>query len=228
MADKSDRGITSLKAKGEPFMYKGSIIAGGSLAVSTYSMDNFGIAVVEGINTGGYKLSIRPDVMYALSDDLAIGISLGYDRIKLDLRSAAVSVENISLKLEDYNTITHDMGGAFFCRKYLTLGRSGRCAIYVDASLSMSGGQSKVSVKDNGDIVGTYQSSYKIGLSINPGLAAWLTPRFALSAGLGILGIQGNWTNQVHNQIATGVRDGFSASYMLNPLSLSVGVYYRF
>lgn len=228
MAGRNDRGITSLNAKGEPFMYKGSWAVGGSAGISGAYADKYGFAVIGDINYSGYSIDLKPSVLYALSDDFAIGAMFTYDRRMMDLASAGVSVASINIKVEDYNILKQNFGGAFFCRKYLTLGRQGRFAIFVDGVLHLRGGQGKVTNKQATQIVGTYEKSYSAGLSVNPGLAAYVGKHLVLSAGVGILGIDYSWTNQIHNQVGNGSRNGFGAAYTVNLLSLSVGAHYSF
>ncbi|MCQ2153448.1 MAG: hypothetical protein MJY44_02595 [Bacteroidales bacterium] len=225
---KHDRGITSLKAKGEPFVRKGNWTIGGTAAISTYAVNNYGFTIINGINATGYRLSAKPDFMYALSDDLAIGLSVDYTRVNFGLASAGLSVMGTSIDVNDYNVIKHDIGGVIFCRKYLTLGTSGRFALYIDAGLKLAGGEGKISDRQLNGIVGTYEKNFKIALNVNPGVAMYVTDHLVMGIGVGILGIECSWAEQVHNQIATGSRDGFGAAYMLNILAISFGAYYSF
>lgn len=227
-AGNGERGVVSLKPSSVPFMSKGSMLVGGSASGSGHLSDRFGISVVNGINSDGYKFSIKPEFSYAIMDDLCLGVSLLYDRGLFNLASAGLSVESVSINVKDYNSLKQNMGAALFCRKYLPIGKSGRVAIYVDGSLGMSFGQSKLTDRQGLGVVGTFQQSYDVTLGVNPGLAAFLTKHFVLSAGVGIAGVGFSWTDQVHNQVSDGRRSAFSASYTVNLLSLAVGAYYCF
>lgn len=227
-AGRKDRGIVSLKEDRTPFMTKGSWTIGGSASGSTYSINNYGLSVIQCSGGSGYGISVKPGCMYAIGNDMAIGITGTYSRNLLDLASAGVSVGQISLDVKNLYSLSHKFGAAFIFRKYLPLGHTGRFTLYVDASLQGSGGQSKIYNREENDIVGTYQTTRGIDLSVNPGLAMYVTPHMMMSLGVGIVGIGYSWTDQVHNQIAEGSRNGFGASYTLNILALSLGVYYCF
>jgi hypothetical protein len=45
---------------------------------------------------------------------------------------------------------------------------------------------------------------------------------------VGIFGVSYGWTDQVHNQVINGSSDSTSAGFMVNLLSLGVGLSYYF
>ncbi len=227
-ADRNDRGITSLQAQGEPFLRKGGWILGGSASASGQSGDKYRLAVIGGINNTGYNVSVKPTFLYAIADDMAIGVSGVYRRASFDLSSAALEAMGASIDVEDYFNIGHNYGGAFIFRKYLTLGQQGRFALFVDAQMQLTGGQSKVTDRQNGSIKGTYQTSWDVSLGVNPGLSAYITNHLVMGASVGIFGIDYTHSKQIHNQVSDGTRGSFTGSYTLNLLSPSIGVYYSF
>lgn len=227
-AGKSDRGITGLQAKGEPFIRRGGWMLGGSASVSGHSSDTYRIAIIGGINTVGYNISVKPSFLYAIADDMAVGASAVYKRTSFDMASAGLEVAGTSIKAEDYISLGHNYGGAFLFRKYLTLGRQGRFAIFVDAQLQLTGGQSRLTDRQNGSVIGTWQTSWDVSLGVNPGLAAYITNHLVLGASVGIFGIDYTWSRQIHNQVSQGSRSAFSGSYVLNLLAVSLGLYYSF
>lgn len=227
-AGRTDRGVASFKTDSVFFARKGSIIAGGSLALSNTKSGDFDAAVIRNANCHGYSVNVRPAAMYCIADDLAVGICGIYRRSLTDIASASLGIESLSLDVEDYYALGHKYGGAVFLRKYMPLGRSGRFSLFVDVQAEFLGGQSKITNKRNETVSGTYQTSSTFGLGVNPGVAAYITEHFALGVGLGIVGIEFNRVRQEHNHIDNGTRNAFSASYNLNLLSLSLSAYYCF
>lgn len=227
-AGRNDRGIISLKGDRTPFALKNGWVAGGSIGYNEYRADNFTLAIIDGIRAKGYGISVKPAFLYTVADDFAIGIQGIYSRDGSDIVSAGLSIKDISLNVKDFDSISQKFGGAFLCRKYFPLGNTGRFAIYIDGRFGYEGGQSKISNNRSGKIVGTYQTSNSISLGVNPGLSMYLTPHMVMGVGLGIVGFGFDWVEQIHNQVARGSRDGFAVSYILNPLALSLGVYYSF
>ena len=222
-AQKGTRGIVSLEGSPTPFAAKGSWIIGGSVSGNSGASDNYRIAVLGGIDSRNYGFSISPEVSYAIADDLSVGISGFYNRSFSNLASLNLETELFTLDIRDYEALRHNYGAYAFCRKYLTLGNSGRFALYVDAQIGMSAGQGKIRSLQDGAIIGSFHESYCISLGVNPGLAMSVTDRFAIKAGLGIAGISYSWEKQSHNQVASGSACAFGASYIVNPLTLSIG-----
>ena len=228
LADRKDRGIVSLKEDRTPFIEKGHWTLGGTVSGSTYSATSYQFAVLKGIGGNGYSFSIKPGFNYALRNDLCIGVNLLYDRNLVNLESAGLSMDKISINVTDYYVLSHNYGAELSCTKFLPIGNTGRYAIYVSGGLQLSGGQSKITNRDKDNIIGTFETSGKIGIYANPGLAMYLTPHCMMNVGLGIVGIDYTWVNQTHNQVDSGKRSGFGASYMLNILAISLGVHYCF
>lgn len=77
-------------------------------------------------------------------------------------------------------------------------------------------------------VVGTYSQNYSLELAVEPGLVAFLTDRLAVELNVGIFGINYSWTNQLRNQVTAGHSDSTSAGFMVNLLSLGVGLSYYF
>lgn len=227
-AGRSDRGIVSLDGGRTPFMYKGAWMIGGSASGSSYGLYGYGFSVLYGSAGEGYGISFRPGVLHAFADDLAIGVTGLYTRSLVHLESAGVSAGQISLDVEDLYSLGHNYGVAFVLRKFLPLGNEGRFSLYSDAELQLAGGQSKLRNDESGEMKGTYETSFRTALCVNPGIAMYVTPHMALTAGVGMAGIGYARTNQVHNQVATGSGSSFHASYILNLMSLSFGVHYCF
>lgn len=227
-ADRNDRGIASLDAKSEPFLSEGGWMAGGAASISSHSNENYRVAILGGINSDGYGLRVKPSVIYGLADDLALGVSAVYKRDGMNLNSAELEMAGVSLDVEKYISLKHHYGGAFFLRKYLTLGNQGRFALFADASVQLTGGQARLTDRQSGSVVGTWQQSWDVSFGVNPGLAAYVSDHLVLGASVGIFNIDYRWTRQVHNQVYHGNSGAFTGSYAINLMDLSVGLYYSF
>ena len=77
-------------------------------------------------------------------------------------------------------------------------------------------------------VVGTYGEKYSMELAVEPGLAAFLSDRLAVELNVGIFGLSYSWRDQLRNQVTGGHSDSTSAGFMVNLLSLGVGLSYYF
>jgi hypothetical protein len=65
-------------------------------------------------------------------------------------------------------------------------------------------------------------------IAVDPGIVAFLTDRLSVELNVGIFGVSYKWKDQVRNQVSNGDSDSTSAGFMLNLLSLGVGLSYYF
>ncbi len=226
-ADRKDRGVASLTSE-NPHLAKGEMMLGGSASYSMHNNDTYRVLIIENVNSQGYNVSAKPFFLYAVADDFAIGVSGLYKRGMTDLRSAGVSLMGTELEMKDFYSISNKWGVGVLGRKYLVLGHSGRFALFVDMELNFSCSQSKISNRQNNQIIGTYQTDWWAGVGVNPGVSIYVTEHFALQAGLGILNFGIGKIDQVRNQVGKGSASGFKASYAVDLLALNVGVAFRF
>lgn len=206
------------------FAKKGSWVTGGSLRYSQHVNSDYSFLVIDDINSKGYTVSVSPELLYLFRDNMGAGIKFSYSRSMLDLASANLSVSEISMSAKDCYQINHKYTAYGVYRAYIPLAGSQRIAMYADLMLGGSFKQGKAYNAGGSSVVGTYQQSYKIELAVNPGLTAFLTDWLALEMNVGIFGVSYNWSNQVHNQATKGETDSTQAGFMLNLLSLGVGI----
>ena len=225
-ADKSDRGIASLGKKSPTFMERGKWTLGGSFNWSMHNNSDYKFLIIEGIDTHGYKCNIAPCLTYAFGRNLAAGLRLGYSRNFLNIENASLSVAGTSIDVTDYYYLKHAFSFEAFGRAYLPLGRGGRFALFADIVLAYDLGRGKLTDRQVNKVVGTYQKDWGISLGINPGLSTFITDYLILDAVLGVAGIRYSSVDQIHNQVDTGSRASAGFFYLLNPLSLSVGLHF--
>lgn len=227
-ADKNDRGVASIGKESPTFMAKGKWTVGGHFNLSMHRNNNYKIAIIEGIESRGHSISVVPTVTYAFARNFAVGVNVGYARKFLNFENASVSVAGTDIRVTDYYYLKHGVDAQVFGRAYLPLGRTGRFALFADLGMSYEWGQGKVTDRQVNKVVGSYQNDWSVSLGVNPGISTFITDHLMLDACLGIAGIKYSSVHQIHNQVDTGNRDSASFSYMLNPLSLSVGLHYCF
>lgn len=203
---------------------KGSWIVGGTAALTGHDNANYNFAVVSGINSVGFRVSVAPEFCWFLRDNLGFGAKVGYGRTMLDAASGSIDFGSISLGVKDFYTISQDVSLTAFMRYYLPIADSERIAMYVDAGLQGVWGHSKESDAHTGAIVGTWQDKWKAGLVVNPGIMAYFSKHVAVFASLGMAGLCYGRVSQVHNQVDSGSRGSFTMSYMLDLTSLNIGL----
>ena len=210
------------------FVRKGAWMLGGTAAYSQHVNDNYNLLVINDINSTGYKVSANPKLMYMFKDNMGVGLRFSYDRSMLDLVSADLSVAQISMSAKDCYQIQHKFSAYAVYRAYIPLGNSKRVAMFADLMFGGAYQQGKAFNAGGNYVVGTYAQKYALELAVEPGLAAFLSERLAVELNVGIFGLSYSWRDQLRNQVIGGHSDSTSAGFMVNLLSLGVGLSYYF
>lgn len=221
-----DRGYESVPSA--PFIKKGTWTIGGTAKYSQHINDNYNFLVINDINSNGFNISANPYLMYAVKDNISLGLKLSYDRSMLDLASAELNAGQFEMDATDCYQIQHKYSAFGVFRAYIPFGNSKRVAMYADLQLGGSYKQGKAFNAGGDQVLGTYTEAYSLRLAVDPGLIVFLTDRLAVEMNVGVFGVDYRWSGQVHNQVQTGSTDAASAGFMINLLSMGVGLSYYF
>lgn len=221
-----DRGYETVPSV--PFIQKGTWSVGGTAKYSQHINDNYNFLVINDINSSGFNISANPYVMYAVKDNMAVGLKLSYDRSMLDLTSAQLEAAQVEMNASDCYQIQHKYSAFGVLRTYIPFGNSKRVAMFADLQLGGSYKQGKAFNAGGEQVLGTYTQTYSLRLAVDPGLIVFLTERLAVEMNVGVFGLDYRWSDQVHNQVEMGSTDAASAGFMINLLSMGVGISYYF
>lgn len=208
------------------FIEKGSWSIGGTAKYTQHSNVDHSILVISNIDSEGVSLSASPQVMYAFGDNLAIGLKGSYDRSMMDLTSADLAVAQIEMNAADCYQIQHKIAAYGVFRAYIPLGNSRRLAMFADLQLGGSFKQGTAFNAGGESVYGYYNQSYSLELGVDPGIIAFLTDRLAVEMNVGLIGVNYSWNDQIRNQVYYGKTSSASAGFMVNLLSLGVGMSY--
>lgn len=221
-----DRGYEA--SPSSPFLKKGTWMLGGTARYSQHINDDYNFLVINDINSTGYDVAVNPKLMYMFKDNMGIGLRFSYDRSMMDLLSADLSVSDISMSAKDCYQIQHKYSAHAVYRAYIPLAGAKRIAMFADVLLGGSFKQGKAFNASGAYPDGTYTQAYALELAVDPGIIAFLTERLAVELNIGVFGVNYSWINQIHNQVDNGYMDSTSAGFMVNLLSLGVGLSYYF
>ena len=221
-----DRGYETVPSS--PFLKKGTWMVGGSAKYSQHINNDFNLLVINDINSNGFNVSANPKALYLFRDNMGVGLRFSYDRSMLDLASADISMSEISMGAADCYQISHKFSAHAVYRAYIPLANAKRIAMFADVLLGGSFKQGKAFNAGGENVIGTYADSYALELAVDPGIIAFLTDKLAIEMSVGIFGLNYSWANQIHNQVYNGHTDSTSAGFMVNLLSLGVGLSYYF
>lgn len=218
-ARRQSRGIADIRTE---FVPKGQWVFGGSVSYSTHSNNSYNFLIVEDIDSKGYQFKISPLVGYAYSRNSLVGVRFGYSRSLTELDHASLSIT--SLDNSFYYSLKHSYNVEALWRKYIPLGRNNkRFALFTEVGLALGGSQSKVASGPNKSVKGTYATSFDIALSVNPGVAAFLTNNMAIEVNVGVLGFSYSNVQQRKNQVVSGRISTSQMNFKVNIFSIGLG-----
>lgn len=220
---KSTRGLTSLA---NVFVPKGQWVVGLSGSFSTHTNEDYSLIVVEGINSEGHTIKVSPLLGYAFGNNMVAGARFGYSRTFLRIDGAGISMGSgdtgVEINVDSYYSLKHLYEGNIFWRRYIPFGGNKRFALFSEVQLSLGGSQAKFAADT--PVRGTYETGFTMGLSVTPGLVAFVTNDMAFELNVGVLGISYQNVKQVHNQVTVGRRYGSMMSFKVNLFSIGLGM----
>ena len=225
-AQQYDRGYETVPSS--PFVAKGTWSVGGTAKYSQHINDGYNLFVISDIDSQGFDISVNPKAMYAVKDNMAVGLKLSYNRSMLDLASADLGIASIEMSAADCYQIQHKFSAFGVLRSFIPLGNSKRVAMFADLHLGGSVKQGKAYNAGGENVLGSYTQAYSIQLGVDPGVMVFLADRLAVEMNVGVFGVNYSWQDQIRNQVEHGSSQSASAGFMINLLSLGVGVSYYF
>lgn len=221
-----DRGYETIPSS--PFVVKGTWMVGGTVNYSQHINDGHSILLVKDVNSTGYNISVNPKLLYMVRDNMGVGVKFSYDRGMLDLANASLSVAGIEMGASDCYQINHKFSLYGLCRAYVPFTSIKRFSIFADVILGGSFKQGKAFNAGGTYVLGTYEQATTLELAVNPGIMVFLTNNLSVECNVGLFGVSYGWRNQITNQVASGDSDFTSAGFMVNLLSIGVGLSYYF
>lgn len=222
---KMDRGIDM--STQPVFIPKGTWMVGGGARYSLQDSNNADFLVLSGINSSGYSISLSPAVCYMILDNLGVGARLGYKRSMFLLDSAELSLGELAqLQFSNYHKISQSFEIQGIGRYYIPIGSLKRIGLFNEVQLGYSFGQGKILDGRDNNVNGSYQTENSVALNVCPGFIAFVTDRLAIDVNVNMLGLQFDWTNQIHNQVETGARRTSFINFRINLLAIGFSLYY--
>jgi hypothetical protein len=161
-------------------------------------------------------------------DNMGLGLSVAYGRSMLDLASGSLSLSDISMSAEDCYQINHKYSAHAVYRAYIPIAGSKRISMFADVRLGGSYKEGKAYNAASGNAVGSFEQTYSAELAVDPGIAAFLADRLSVELNVGLFGVNYKWSDQIQNQVDEGRFRTANTGFMVNLLSLGVGLSYYF
>ncbi len=221
-AHRSNRGLVNVDNKVVPH---GQWVVGATASYSAHNNSDYTLAIVDGISSVGYNVTVSPMLVYAFRPNLAAGVRFEYNRTLLNLDSAMMSFggdDGVDIGIDDYYALQQSYTMMAIVRQYIPIGSSKRFSLFSELRLEYGAVRAKFAYDQ--PVQGTFSKGYDVGISIVPGIAAWVTNDVAFEVSVGMIGLGYSHRDQVHNQVTYGEVNSSQLSYGLNIFSIGLGV----
>ena len=196
-----------------PSMPKGMWVAGISGGYSQHDNNDYGVAILDALNSRGNTMTVSPMVHYVFANNQSIGVRFRYRHSMFDATDARLHLtDELSTMLlgEDgkikYRYENDSYMGFVSYRYYVGLGNSRRFLFFNEVQAGIGGGSGR---EDSGATLAggfkrtTYQKSTDFRLGFSPGATIFVTNAMAVELQIGLLGYEFQKLTQEASTAAT-------------------------
>ena len=213
------------------FAYKGELAVGLTASYGTItSGDSDILAVLENINASGSITTIAPFMSYFVSDNMSIGVRLGYTNISGKLNNMDVNLgsqNDVGISIPSIDLSSSSMRGSFFLRNYAPIDAAGRFGVFSEIEASVGVTNNKFGFRSGEDSPTNYTNSESLTVKLwfNPGVAVYMFPNVCATISFGMGGFKYTSVKQFDEQgKQSGSRDFSKLRFRLNLADIHFGL----
>lgn len=208
------------------FLPKGKWIGGVTFSVYNYDSDDSRLlfSLIKDMDIDLRMLSVDPFIGYVYKDNQVVGFKFGYSRVKGDLNSLAISVDDINVSLKDIKYSDDLYSFALFHRSYVGVDAKGTFALFNETSLGYNVGTGRFQRIHEGELKYTDTTVNQLKVVMNPGVAIRIMPNVQAELSFGVAGFTYNWEKQKKSTGEIGKRTNSGANFKLNLLNINIGI----
>ena len=216
-----DRGLLNYL-----YIPKGSWHFGLSASYSGFDASDVQmLSILSDLDLGGSMFSIKPSVSYFISNNLSVGVRLGYTQGNARLGSMGVDFdEDINFEISDASYKTQSYTAAVNGRYYIGLTRNGRFGVFNEVELAFSSGNSDFTRNYAGSPRVTHTTFTDARLNFSPGLSVFMMKNVSFNISLGVFGLYLKNEKQVTDGVYEGSRFTSGANFKFNLFNINFGL----
>lgn len=224
MSRRVDRNIDVNK-----FVYRNEWMVGLTASYGTMSVANSDLMLLlEDINIGLKRTTVRPFLAYAYRDNRAVGIRMGYEMIRGNLDNISLNLgeeADLSFSLGGFGVDNESMSVALFHRNYVGFDRRGIVGMIIESELLVKSGLTTLTTGSGDSAKQSHSQNLSAKLNLNPGLAVYIFPEVCVTVTVGIGGLSYNSIRQLDASGAeTGRRQRSFMRFKVNIADIQIGV----
>lgn len=224
MSRRVDRNIDLNK-----FVYRGEWMLGLTASYGTLSAANSDLMLLlEDINIGLKRTTVRPFLAYAYRDNRAVGLRMGYEMIRGNLDNISLNLgeeADLSFSFGGFSVGSENMSVSLFHRNYLGLDRRGIVGMIIESELLVKSGLTTITTGSGDSAKNSNSHNFTAKLNLNPGLAVYIFPEVCVTVTVGIGGLSYNRIRQLDDAgVITGQRQRSFMRFKVNIADIQIGI----
>ena len=208
------------------FIPKGQWAFGLTASYGEFTTDDLGIMdLISDIDIRAHAFSIRPSVSYFISNNVSLGLRLGYTSMKGAIDSFNVDImEDMNFNLHDIMYRNEAYTAALTLQQYVGLTRRGRFGIFNEVELAFSSGNSDFQRPFDGNLRTTHTTYMQAALNFSPGVCVFIMDNVSFNVSFGVFGFNLKNEKQTENGEDLGNRVTSGANYRINIFNINFGI----
>lgn len=216
-----DRGINQFL-----FIPKKAWMFGCTATYKSYDSDDSQMfSFLKDFNFNGEMLKFTPYIGYMVRNNMAVGVKLGYQRVKGNLGNISVDLgEDLDFGLSDLKYNEDMFNLMLFHRSYVGLDRGRRFGVFNETFLAYNWGSNRFVQDNETQSRDTQTDVQEVHVGIKPGLCVFIMNNVSFEFSVGVAGFKYRKEKQRTNNIELGEWRKSGANFKINIFDINMGI----
>lgn len=189
------------------------------------SKDSQMFSFLKDFNFNGELMRFTPYVGYLLRDNMALGLKLGYQRVKGKLDNISLDMgEDLDFGISNLDYRDDMFNLTLFHRSYIGLDRSKRFGLFNETAISYNWGTNRFTQGEGTGKRNTETEVDELHIGINPGLCVFIMNNVSFEFSVGVVGFRYRTEKQLTNNEETGSWRKSGANFKINIFDINMGI----
>lgn len=208
------------------FIPKGQWAFGLSASYGELNTDDIEIlAALTNVNFNGKTYAIKPSVSWFFNHNQSVGMKVIYSHADGKLGSLGLDMgDDLSFTLRDVRYKSESYAVAISYRSYVGLSRNKRFAVFNEADLNFTTGNSHFSRLYNDEPKLTRTQINEVSLNFSPGVCVFIMENVSFNLSFGVFGVKLRTEHQSTNGLDEGSRLSSGANFRFNIFNINFGL----
>lgn len=208
------------------YIPKGQWSVGATASYGEFSTSDLNLFdVISDVSLGANAFSINPYLLYSVRNNIMVGVRFGYSSINANIDRFNLNLmDDMNFNLNQISYGSDSYSGALLLRQYIGITRRGRFAVFNEAELAFSGGNSSFKRPYGDEAKETEVKHFQTALNFSPGVSVFMMDNVSFNVAVGVMGLYVKKERVWENGEDIGSRIASGANFRLNLFNIKFGI----